>query len=108
MRVRFPLSALKKPPDGGFFCVNEVLEGSSAGFSLFFLGAEFKRGVQRAERNKTCNNENNPENKQKDAQYSCDCAAEIQINEYDCGQYSDDPVSNSHIFSKFHFFSLTD
>ena len=101
-----PAQRTKKTAIRRFFCFNEVLEGNSAGFSLFFLGAEFKWGVQGAERNKTCNNENNPENKQKDTQYSCDCAAEIQISKYNCGQYSDDPVSYSHIFCKFHTFLL--
>ncbi len=44
-----PAQRTKKTAIRRFFCFNEVLEGNSAGFSLFFLGAEFKWGVQRAE-----------------------------------------------------------
>ena len=76
-----PAQRTKKTAIRRFFSVNNVLEESSAGFSLFLLGIEFKWSVQRAERNKTCNNENNPESQQKNTQNSSNCAVEIQINE---------------------------
>lgn len=80
-----PAQRTEKTAIRRFFCVNEVPREDSTGFSLFFLGAEFKWDVQRTERHKTCNNKNNPENKQQDTQYSCDCTTEIQIGEYDSG-----------------------